>query len=142
DGTGVVASTGTLATASGGVAEQIAGRDVSPIEVEGIFTALLRLRTALENSDPEATQRAAALLDTAFDGVNFARGEVGVRGQTLDALTTHLQDEEIELKKNLSDQIDVDFVKAISDLTARQAAFQASLQLSAQLQQLTLLNYL
>jgi flagellin-like hook-associated protein FlgL len=142
DGSGLIASTGTLATTSGGTADQLNGRDVNPIEVEGVFTALLRLRTALENSDPEATQRAAALLDTAFDGVNFARGEVGARGQTLDALTTHLQDEEIELKKNLSDQIDVDIVKAISDLTARQAAFQASLQLSAQLQQLTLLNFL
>jgi len=96
----------------------------------------------LENNNDEALIRASDLLNDAFDNANFARGEVGARGQALDSLTAHLEDEQTELKSNLSDQIDVDFVQAISDLSARQAAYQASLQLSAQLQQLTLLNFL
>jgi flagellin-like hook-associated protein FlgL len=142
DGTGIVGATGTVATTSGGAAQQLTGSDVNPIEVGGVFTALLRLQDALQNNDDEGMLRASALLDEAFDNANFARGSIGAQGQSLQAIQAHLDDEQTELKSNLSDQIDVDFVQAISDLTARQAAFQASLQLSAQLQQLTLLNYL
>lgn len=142
NGTGVVGATGTLATTAGGAAQTLTGSDANPIEVGGVFTALLRMQDALENNDDEAMIRASVLLDDAFDAANFARGEVGARGQSLEAIQAHLEDEQTELKRNLSDQIDVDFVQAISDLSARQAAFQASLQLSAQLQQMTLLNYL
>lgn len=135
-------TTVTAPPASGGSPQQLTGSDVNPIEVAGVFTALIRLQSALQADDNGGIQRASALLDDAFENANFARGEVGARGQMLVRVSAHLEDENTELKKNLSDQIDVDFVKAISDLTARQAAFQASLQLSAQLQQLTLLNYL
>jgi len=125
-----------------GTAEQLTGADQNPIEVAGVFTALVRMREALEAYDLAAMERASELLSEAFDGVNFARAEIGARGQALDTLANRLEDEEIELRSALSVEIDVDFVQAISDLTARQVAFQAALQLSAQLSQLTLLNFL
>ena len=43
-------------------------------------------------------------------------------------LTSRLEDEVVSLKGALSDQIDVDLPQTISDLTARQAAFEASLR--------------
>jgi flagellin-like hook-associated protein FlgL len=142
NGTGIVGATGTLATTSGGTAEVFKGSDQNPIEVKGVFNALTRLRDALNANDPIALERAAGLLNDAFEDVNFARAEVGARGQALDVLATRQQDEELELKKNLSGELDVDFVEAVSSFQARQASYQASLQLSAQLFQLSLLNYL
>jgi flagellar hook-associated protein 3 FlgL len=100
------------------------------------------LQAALESDDLVALERAAGLVTDAFDDVSFTRAALGARSQTLETISAHLTDERTELQRNLSDEIDVDFVQAISDLTARQAAFQASLQLSAMLQQQTLLNYL
>jgi flagellin-like hook-associated protein FlgL len=142
NGSGIVNATGIVATTSGGTADQLTGADPNPIEVKGVFSALLRMREALVANDQPSLERAAGLLDAAFDKVNFAHGELGARTQSLDALTTHLEDEQTELKKSLSDEVDVDFVQAVSDFTARQASFQASLQLSAKMSQLTLLNYL
>jgi flagellin-like hook-associated protein FlgL len=97
---------------------------------------------ALTANDQLGVQRAAGLLDSAADNVTFAHGAIGARSQTLNTLSAHLDDEHVQLKKSLSDEVDVDFVQTVSDLTARQAAYQASRQLSAQLQQQTLLNYL
>lgn len=125
-----------------GTSEQLTGSDSNPIEVGGVFTALIRIKDALEANNIEALERASELLDSAFEDVNFARGEIGARSQSLDTLEARLEDEEVELKKNLSDEIEVDMVKTVSDLTARQAQYQATLQLSANLAQLTLLNYL
>jgi flagellin-like hook-associated protein FlgL len=142
DGSGLVGATGTMATTAGGSAEQLTGSDTNPIEVGGVFSALLRMRAALTANDQLGLQRAAGLLDSAADNVTFAHGAIGARSQTLDTLSAHLDDEQVQLKKSLSDEVDVDFVQTVSDLTARQAAYQASLQLSAQLQQQTLLNYL
>lgn len=142
DGTGLIAATGSLATTTGGTAERLTGSDQNPIEVGGVFTALARLQIALEANSNEGVQRASGLLGDAFDNISLVRGTLGSRAQVLDTLSAHLDDEQTELKRNLSDEIDVDLVTAISELTARQAAFQASLQLSAQLQQQTLLNYL
>ena len=53
-----------------------------------------------------------------------------------------LEDEEVLLTSNLSDEIDTDLPTAISALASRQAALQASLQLSAQIFSVSLLDYL
>ena len=74
--------------------------------------------------------------------MNFARGEIGARGRTLETVESHLEDEEILLKSNLADEIEIDLTEAITNLTARQAAYQASLSLSSNLFQLSLFNFL
>ncbi len=132
----------SVTAVSTGSGETLTGSDSNPIEVAGLFTSLILLRDALNNNDLPGLERATALLDSATEKLNFARADVGARGQALDLLSNRLDDEEVELRANLSNEIEVDFAKTVSELTARQAAFQASLQLSAQLSQLTLLNYL
>jgi flagellar hook-associated protein 3 FlgL len=68
--------------------------------------------------------------------------EVGARQQGIDILQTRLEDELIELQAALSEEIDVDLVEAISSLTARQAAFEASLRVIGQIFRLSLLDFL
>jgi flagellin-like hook-associated protein FlgL len=139
---GLVAKGETIAAAAPGNPAQLISRDVNPIEVRGVFNALIRMRKAIDAGDQGALERAAQLLDEAFEVINFSRAEIGARGQALDVLATRLEDEEVELKKNLSDEIEVDMTEAISSFTARQAAYQATLQLSGRLFQLSLLDYL
>ena len=74
--------------------------------------------------------------------INFTRAEIGAREQTLDVVATRLSQEDIELQRVLSNEIDVDLVEAISQFTARQAAFQASLQAVAHTVRLSLLDFL
>jgi flagellar hook-associated protein 3 FlgL len=125
-----------------GATEVITGRDVHPAEAKGIFNALVRLRDALRTNDVLQIGRSVELLDDAVLDLNFSRAELGARQQGLDVLQARLENEQINLEESLSKEIDVDFVEVVSELTSRQAAFQASLQLAGKTFQLTLLDYL
>jgi flagellin-like hook-associated protein FlgL len=111
-------------------------------EVDSVYNSLIRLRTALEAGDPAAIGEAVERLDVDLDRVTFARGEIGSRLQSLDVVETRLEDESVQLKAALSNEIDVDLVEAISNLTARQYAMQASLQTAANILNLSILDYL
>lgn len=130
------------AVVGGGGEQTLVGRDVNPSEVSSVFNSLLRIQDSLTNFDITKLERAMNLLDDDLDRILFARSELGARSQGLDVLDARLQDEDVELKASLSNEIEVDFTTAVSNLAARQASLQASLQLTAQAFQLTLLNYL
>jgi flagellar hook-associated protein 3 FlgL len=115
---------------------------VNPLEVSGLFNSLMRLHDALVNFDHENLSRAVELLDVDFERVNFARSELGARNQTIDTIKSQLEDETVQLKSNLSDVIDTDLPAAIAELAGRQAALQASLQLTAVIFQSSLVDYI
>ncbi len=142
DGTGEVDFGDPKGTMAGGAPAVLTGRDVNPQEVDGVFTALLRLRAALQQEDVREIQRAIDLLDDAALNLTFVRAEVGSRQQGLDVMQRRLEDEELVLREVLSVEFDADLVKVVSDLAGRQAAYEASLRASATIFQMTLLNYL
>ena len=127
--------------ANGGV-ETITGRDVNPREVAGAFTALARLSAALLANDNLQISRAIERLDAASVQLSDTRAEIGARQQGLDTLKSRLDSEVISLQESLSGELDVDLAQAISDLTARQAAYQATLQTTALISRLSLLDFL
>ncbi|HEY2415664.1 MAG TPA: flagellar hook-associated protein FlgL [Pirellulaceae bacterium] len=132
----------TASATSSAFGDTLTGTDTNPQEVSGLFNSLLRLKASLENFNRDDLSRATALLDKDFDRVTFARADVGARNQAIDTIQSQLTDQVTQLKSNLSDDIDTNLPDAISQLTARQAALQASLQLAAQVFQTSLLNYL
>jgi flagellin-like hook-associated protein FlgL len=144
DGSGAVAETDPLnpPALSGGNPAVITGDDANPAETQGVFTALLRLETALKNNDLPEIERAMAMLDSSVTQLNFVRAELGSKQQGLDILSERLDAEEIELRSVLSEEHDVDIVEVISNLTARQMALEAGMKATAQALQMTLLNYL
>jgi flagellin-like hook-associated protein FlgL len=60
----------------------------------------------------------------------------------LETVGVRLQDENVLLRGALSDDLDVDLVEAISNMTARQNAFESTLRTASSLLQLSLLNYI
>ncbi|GAB4132038.1 MAG: hypothetical protein Kow0040_12180 [Thermogutta sp.] len=144
DGTGPVDLTdpGNPPTLTGGAPSYLTGRDVNPLETEGLFTALIRLAAALDRNDVPEVQRAVEMLDQADVATNFVRAEFGTKQQALEILKTRLDDEDTQLRQVLSNDYEVDLVEVVSEFTGRQAALQAALKASAQIYQLSLLNYL
>ena len=136
---GLIPAGTTSVTNAGGV---IAGTDRKYLETPSVFNTLLRLRDALEANDAAAMGRAIATIDVDLDRITFERSELGAQQQALDVSQTNLEDEDVQLRTALSDEIEVDLVEAISNLTARQVSLQASLQAMGNMLQLTLLNYL
>jgi flagellin-like hook-associated protein FlgL len=116
--------------------------DRNTVESDSVFNTLIRLKQALEQNDAEEIGRSIDRLDTDISRVSFSRSEIGARLQSLEIIGTKLEDENVQLKSALSDDMDVDLVKAISDMTARQYSLQASLQTSASLLQLSLLDFI
>ncbi len=141
-GQGIIAETGVVATLAGGTGQVLAGRDVNPQETNGVFNTLIRLRQAVNEHDVPATQRYLEELDADLTRLTFARAELGARQQGTEVLKTRLENEEIELRSALSLEIDVDIAEAISDLTSRQASFEATLRTSSSILQLSLLDFL
>jgi len=129
------------ATASGG-SEMIAGTDVNPQEADSAFNALIRLKTALENNDTNGINRSITLLDGATSQLNLARADLGARESSLNSISNSLADDQNNLQSTLSNTVDVDMASAITNLTALQTSFSATLQMTAQLSRMTLLNYL
>jgi flagellar hook-associated protein 3 len=111
-------------------------------EVDGVFNTLLRLKSALQSGDVTQIGAAITPLDNDLSRLNFARAEIGSRTQTLGVISTRLTDENTQLSSSLSNETDVDLVQAISNLTAKQYSLQASLQTTANIMNLSILNYL
>src|SRR6185503_8727127 len=117
---GLISAGQTTATAvSGGTGDTLTGVDTNPQEVSGLFNSLLRLRDSLANFSHEKLARAVELLDEDFDRLNFARADVGTRGQTIETVKTQIEDETTQLKADLSNDLDTNLPDAISSLTAR-----------------------
>ncbi len=120
----------------------LTSQDRHTLEVDSVYNTLIRLRQALAASDSVAIGKAMERLDVDLDRVTFASGEIGLRLRSLDVVQTRLEDESVQLQAALSNEIDVDLVEAISNLTARQFAMQASLQTAASILNLSILDFL
>jgi flagellar hook-associated protein 3 FlgL len=116
--------------------------DRNTVETESVFNTLIRLKHALEQNDTEEIGRSIGRLDTDINRVSFARSEIGSRLQSLDVIGTKLQDENVQLKTALSNDMDIDLAEAISSMTARQYALQASLQTAGSVLKLSLLDFI
>ena len=139
DDLGFLPAGATTATSTTG---SLVSEDRHTLEVDSIFNTLIRLRDAILANDAEGMRDGAARLDVDFDRLNLARAELGARGQVLDSMMIRLEDEEVELRSALSDEIDTDFAETATELTARQMALQASLQTTASILQLSILDFL
>ncbi|MCC6123436.1 MAG: hypothetical protein IT426_00590 [Pirellulales bacterium] len=120
----------------------ITGDDVNPQETLGIFTALMRMRDAIRSNNLPELGRSVDMLDEATTNLNYTRAELGSRQQGLQMVQDSLATEDIDLQSALSQNRDVDMVQVVSELAARQAAYQASLMSLGKIMQISLLNYL
>ncbi|HEY3395923.1 MAG TPA: flagellin [Lacipirellulaceae bacterium] len=136
---GFVPEGATQISSSTGV---LTSEDRHTLEADSLFNTLLRLRTALLEGDQEEIGRSVERLDEDFSRINFAQAEFGTRLQNLEAIETQLKDEDVQLRSALSQEVDVDIIEAISNLTARQYAFEASLRTTASILQVSLFDYI
>jgi flagellin-like hook-associated protein FlgL len=136
---GFVAEGQTAASSTTGTLQS---EDRHTLEVDSVFNTLNRLMAAVESGDVEQISRELERLDDDMQRVNFARADMGARLQSLQIIDQSLEDENVQLTTALSEEIDIDLIEAISNMTARQYAFEASLRTAGSLLQLTLLNFI
>lgn len=124
---------------------------VAPSTSQSVFATLGNLIVALESG---ATQPADAAkytneigfalrdLDQANDNILRVRSMIGSRMKELESLDSVNQDLQLQYQQTLSNLQDLDYAKAISDLTRKQTNLQAAQQSFAKIAQLSLFDYL
>ena len=133
------------ASASGttvGTASVITGVDVSGVEVEGVYTTMLRLEDAVRQGKSQDMERLVDSLDNDIRRLSMSRSVVGARQQNIEAIQTRTEDQQVQLKGVESNEIDADLASVISELSSRQAALEASLQLMGTSTKLSLFDFI
>jgi len=124
---------------------------VSPSSSQSVFTSLANLITALETGTATAADQArysinigSALtnLDQANDNILRVRAAIGSRLTEVDSLSDVNQDLQLQYQQTLSNLQDLDYAKAISDLTRKQTDLEAAQKSFMRVSGLSLFNYL
>jgi flagellar hook-associated protein 3 FlgL len=124
---------------------------IAPSGSQSIFKSLANLIHALENGSETQAGRAQYHNEIGFALNNFARAndnilrvraQIGSRMQEVDSLGNVNSDLQLQHQQTLSNLQDLDYAKAISDLTRKQTDLQAAQQSFSRITQLSLFNYI
>ncbi|MEO6421619.1 MAG: flagellin, partial [Candidatus Nitrotoga sp.] len=126
---------------------------VAPSTNESIFQAISNLITALRTPNPLGGATAAANfanssnqalnnIDRGIDNVLTVRATMGTRLRELDAMQSAGESMGVQFKQTLSQLQDVDFNKAISDLTQQKTSLEAAQKSFMAVSGLSLFNYM
>ncbi len=107
-----------------------------------LFEVMGRLWQGLDQNDTSLIRTAMDDLDLAFDQLSLERAHVGGAETKADSFEDRLSGEEQELISQISLLEDADAYQVFSDLAIQEAALQASLEVTARIQQPTLLDFL
>jgi flagellar hook-associated protein 3 FlgL len=100
------------------------------------------LMTAITSNDTTTIQSESEKLDTAMKQIANAVTDVGNRLTRLESAKTMINQNQDTLSGIISDTQGVDMIKAATELTQQQTAFEAALSATAKISQLSLLDYL
>ena len=120
----------------------LVGKEPNPKESTGVISLLTRLETGLRNGDDRELERIGVLLDAEIGRMTRVRGDIGSRLKILEESDNRLKDQEVMIREAISKEFDTDLTEVIVEMTQRQTAFEANLQVTSQALQLTLLSYL
>jgi flagellar hook-associated protein 3 FlgL len=118
---------------------------------QDLFKTVYDLITSLETAQRTPVGNArlandlnAALsnLDNSLDNVLRVDASVGARQKEVDSARSSQDDLSVQYQKTLSDLRDLDYAKAISDLTRQQLSLEAAQKTFVQVQTLSLFNFL
>lgn len=125
-----------------GAGTTITGEDTAQRQIDNAFTDLIILRDSLATNQESGITLAGSNLEEDINAVVSARAVVGVQAQRLEETSLRNEDQQLQEQSLLSNLKDVDLTEVISRYQQLQLQLQAALQTSAQIQQLSLLDFL
>jgi len=107
-----------------------------------IFNVLKDLKEALEGNDVEGIRESINAIDTSLDKAETNIAYAGTFSSALDRLIEAMNTRNNNIATTLSDILDADIEKVISDFNTLSTAYQALLYSMSRMQELSVLNYL
>ncbi len=125
-----------------GAGNTLTSEDRAAARVENMFTHLIDLRSALRNDDTTGITLAGGFLEDDIESATSARAVVGVQAKRLEDTRARAEDQELTEQGMLSELKDADLTEVITRYQQLQLQLEAALQTTAQVQQLSLLDFL
>jgi flagellar hook-associated protein 3 FlgL len=121
--------------------------DITPSTRTDIFAVVDAAITAVDGRPnghvfTQNNSLSLAQLDSAMDRLQSARGTAGELLKRADIIDSNQEDKTIQLEADRSRAEDMDMVKGISQFETQQLGYNAALQTYAQIQRLSLFNYI
>ena len=107
-----------------------------------IFYVLSEMETAIRNNDIPTIEANITTLDEGMTQVIKTRSSLGINAQRADTSMSQLEDVKLEYQKSLSRYEDADLVETLSELLEQETAFQAALEVTSRVANLSILNYM
>ena len=107
-----------------------------------IFATLTQIEDSLRAGDISGLEAQLTPLENGADQVRSGRSFLGNNAARVETGMTQMEDTKIDLKQILSRYEDADVVETLTQLTQQETAFQAALNVTAKVSQLSILNYL
>jgi len=120
---------------------------VAPSTTTNVFKVIDKAIAGINNANnsntlSQAFTRALAELDTGMNRIQSARGLAGDMLNRADSIDSNQQTKSNQLETDRSRAEDMDMIKGISDFQNQQTGYDAALKTYAQVQRLSLFNYL
>ena len=113
-----------------------------------LFTVLTRVEEAIRAGNVDNIAGAGGSIQTQIDNLEIAanqargyRSTLGSRAQRVETAMLHQQDAQIDLKQILSRYQDADIIQIFNDITQKESAFQAALNVTARVSKISILDY-
>ncbi|MGW8193924.1 MAG: flagellar hook-associated protein FlgL [Desulforhopalus sp.] len=113
-----------------------------------IFTVLTRLEEAIragnfsdENSAGGSIKAQLANLEIAADQNRVLRSKLATRGARIESAMARQEESAIDLEQILSRYQDADVIKTFNDIVQQETAFQAALDITSRVSQISILDY-
>lgn len=121
--------------------------DIAPSVPRNVFNMLDDAIKSIDDAPSDnklahAVALSLSQIDTAMERMQAARGQAGDWLNRADTITDQQSARTLSLESDRSRAVDTDMTKAISDFTQSQTGYQAALQSYAQIQRLSLFNYI
>lgn len=112
------------------------------LDAGGAFTALESLALTLESGDRDGIAAQMEEIDSLRLNMELARTKIGVRRNVIEVRADILEEQKVSLTGLLSENKDLDYTQAITELSSRMLALEAAQSTMSKISQLVLFNYL
>ncbi|WP_046212868.1 flagellar hook-associated protein FlgL [Paenibacillus wulumuqiensis] len=114
----------------------------SKADTDNVFATLDRLNTALTNGDHEAITKEISNIESRKDKMVTSRAEIGAKTNRVDLINNRLDDRRLNVTTLQARVEDADITETLIKTTTAQTVYQAALQTSASVMQMSLVNFL
>jgi flagellar hook-associated protein 3 FlgL len=112
------------------------------LDAGSAFATLENLALALESADRDGIAAQMDEIDSLRLNMELARTKIGVRRNVIEVRADILEEQKVSLTGLLSENKDLDYTQAITELSSRMLALEAAQTTMSKISQLVLFNYL